>query len=676
MKDFLSQLADNCGFNKDDCKLLFKNEPVDVSSTLADLDLSFDSVLHVLPNSSALLPSLQPLAQRQELMENNLIVDFGGEPRSGSLKVLVVKDEFKPNPHSSKLETDKLQIMFFVPSLVHEEAEYLLKQLNERIHQCRENQVNIWKMMHARETRIEPAEAKSTSFFNNMFDSVRESTLAGLVSPSIQRKGTGAISRGSGSSGSIRRGASNGEGDAMRAPDVETRKIALIPIPQVQSDEAVVAPLSSSPVTPSVFLPEPRQILREFAVKAVPRPPAKRNSGKLAGTSPPPPPPPPKPRASSMIELQAKGAIAERINAEIKAAEDAAAATLSSVIRTIDNASGDVSGARDPLVVPKKPSAVLLPSKKGSAKGKAVGGGGSPKIAPVKSFVPAEVTSPKKMRMCCGEMQQVGKFCFNCGKGVTEAVIDNTPLQSVGGTESGGSPLGSPKGMHSIAALPEPVLDGVNLRGKFAAGAAQFQQPASPQHSPQLKGVKKFSPVKKDVAKVVKKFVQPDVQRGGGVPPKPLEDERSQLIEAKKREDEQRREEEERKRKDENRRKRDEEESRRRDEEDRRRRDEADRRKREEDDRKLRVLEAEDAGRRKKKEDDDRAAAAAPVKKTSSDSSGQVPMRGGMSRDTMKQLGLLDDDEEEKVAPLVPIKPEVGAKHVFKAPPPPPGKRR
>lgn len=352
VKQFVKQLSKYCGFNKEDCKLLLKNEPVNLDAMLADLDLSFDSMLHVLPNSSALLPSLQPLAKRQELLDDNMIVNFNDEPKAGSLKVELLKDEFKPNPHSSK--TEKLQVMFCIPALVHEEADYYLKQLNERITYCRENQVNIWKMMHTRETRVEP-EAKTSSFFNSMFDSVRESTLAGLVSPAMQRRGTSqtALSRSSGTA-SLRRGNMAGSDTDLnrsvgRVPDVETRKVELIPIVQPSGNDDESFSPAAGMAAPSHNSPEPRQILKEFAVKAVPRPPPKRASGKMGATPPPPPPPPPqsaKARAQSMIELRGNskepgGSISQLINAEIKAAEEAAAATQSSVARTIDLALPD-----------------------------------------------------------------------------------------------------------------------------------------------------------------------------------------------------------------------------------------------------------------------------------------------------------------------------------------------
>jgi hypothetical protein len=378
----LSQLSASCGFEKDDCKLLLKNEPVDLGAMLEDLELSFDSVFHVLPNSSALLPSLQPLAKRQELMQDDLIVDFGSERKAGSLKVEVLKDEFKPNPHSSKL--DKFQVIFFVAALGPEEADYYLKLLNERISYCREHQVNIWKMMHTRETRVEqPAEAKSSSFFNNMFDSVRESTLAGLVSPGIQRRGTSQSGLTRTNTGSLRRGTMAADNElnrsSNRVADVETRKVELIPIAQAPSSEQQ----APEPLMPFPALQDPRQILREFAVKAVPKPPAKRGSGKLGGTPPPPPPPPPsKARATSMIELRGKHqtSISDRINAEIRAAEEAAAATSASVARAIDlaGASPADAGPREPILVPKKPSGVLLPKKVAKV-------ASAPKLAPIKT---------------------------------------------------------------------------------------------------------------------------------------------------------------------------------------------------------------------------------------------------------------------------------------------------
>ncbi len=417
VEDFLNQLGAKCGFVTSDCRLLYKNEPVDMKALLCDLELTVESVLHVLPNSSSLLPSVQPIAKRAELLEENLLVDFGGDDKHGSLHIEVLKDEFRLNPHSAKLE--KLQIMFCIPSLGREEAEYFVAQLQERIVFCRDRPVDIWKMMHVSERgRAEGSDSKSTSFLSNVLDSVRDSALAGLVSPTMQRRGSsqGILVEKRHSSASLRRTGDdlNRSNDRMHGPDVETRKVALIPISPDYRDDVC---------------DDPRAILREFAVKAVPKPPVKRSSGVKGNSGPlPVPPAPPKPRAASMIELRSKTAqsISDRINAEIEAAERSAKETASAVSRRIETASLSVDlsysqpvhePVRAPVHVPQKPIGVVLAKKGPGAKGKVPGSPnlGRPLVA---SSVPSSLsgTEAAKTMLCCGEAQNEGKFCTVCGK--------------------------------------------------------------------------------------------------------------------------------------------------------------------------------------------------------------------------------------------------------------------
>jgi hypothetical protein len=186
-----------------------------------------------------------------------------------------------------------------------------------------------------------------------------------------------------------------------------------------------------------------------------------------------------------------------------------------------------------------------------------------------------------------------------------------------------------------------------NIKGKFAAGAAAFQQPAV--NSPPLKGVKKvakdpgakFVPPKKTFGEEAFKSGPKKVadwQQRGPVPAKPVIDF-----------------EEKRKQEEEERKKRDEEER-------RKRREEEDRRAREEEELRLRNRVAEE--RSKKEEEEEKKSR--PTRPGPSQPGGS---RGGLSLDTLKQLGMLDSEDEDN-------KPEP-VKAVFKStPPPPPGKRR
>jgi hypothetical protein len=427
---FLEQLAAKCGFDVGDCKVLFKNEPMDPQAVLADLDLATDAVVHVLPNSSTLFPSLQPIAKRAELVDDNLMVDFGTPTQSGSLHIEVVKEDYKLNPHSSKAEV--LQVIFHIPSLSREEVEYFLGQLSERVAFCRDHVVNVWKLMNASER--EP-EAKGPSFLSTMFDSVRESAFAGLVSPGMQRKGTTSLgSEKKLSSPALRRPAADEiSRSTERVPDVETRMVALIPITEYREDEE-----------------DPRAVLRAFASKAVPKPPSKRNS-----VLPPAPPAPPKPRATSMIELRSKASISDRINAEIEAAERAALETAASVerrVREAEEAAAEPRKAHEPVAVPKKPS-VVLAKKNWSPKG-------SPKAVPQK-VIAAKV----EMEVCCNESQARGKFCYVCGKRIGDGASPGAVVQPRA-VDAPVEPV-----VPDVGVKVQAVKKGVKKGAKFVKGA-------------------------------------------------------------------------------------------------------------------------------------------------------------------------------------------------------------
>lgn len=441
VSEFLIDLAAKCGFDPLQAKLLYKSEALDPMEKLNDLEgLSLDSTFYLMPSDDIpAFPSLKGLLKRAELLEENVLVDFGapdveeGERERRGLQIEVLKEEFKMNPHSGKAP----QVTFFIPSLGREESEYLLSQIADRVAACREHPVSVWKMMQSAEQKMEDAVQGKQSFLS----ALAKNTAAALMSPGLQRRGSSAtgvqyedpkVTMKRIREERAQREAA--EGQQAPSPHIETVQVRLIPIHELAVNKGDHSG-GGGGEDPHV---DSRRLLREFSAKAVPKPPSKKNNRDSIGASPnrakPAPPPPPKPRASSMIELgNVKGSsdsIAMRINAQIAAAEAAAATTSSSPSVPPKPVVPPVPGGKKPAVLPKKiPKRAPSPVRKPDASQ-------SPSPPVQESGPPAAAEG----LVCCGLDQVSGKFCISCGKLVRARPAEESPPASQKQYQPGAAP--------------------------------------------------------------------------------------------------------------------------------------------------------------------------------------------------------------------------------------------